>query len=218
MLTRALARRAARVVAVELDRELAAALPRLVPASVEIVAGDALRFDPAERFPGPYKLVANLPYRVTSPLILRYLGLDRRPSVLVIMVQREVAERIAAPPGRLSFLAVAVQSIGSPRLVRLVPPGAFFPRPKVESAVLRIDPSPEPLLQKEQRAEFLRLVDAGFAQPRKQIANSLAQGLRAPKAEAMALLAGAGISGDRRPQELTLPEWLRLFQESAGRA
>ena len=215
ILTRALAARTARVVAVELDRDLAAALPKLVPLNVQIVAEDALRFAPAEHFAGPYKLVANLPYHITSPVILRYLDLPRRPARLVVMVQKEVAERIAAGNGQRSYLAVAVQAVAAVRIVRIVPPGAFFPRPKVDSAVIRLDPLDRPLVDDEHRAGFLKLVQAGFAQPRKQLANSLAQGLGVPKADAVALLARAGIAPDRRPQDLELGEWRALF-EAAG--
>jgi 16S rRNA (adenine1518-N6/adenine1519-N6)-dimethyltransferase len=199
ILTRALARRAARVVAVELDRDLAAALPRLVPANVAVIAADALAFDPADHFAGSYKLVANLPYNVTTPVLLRYLDVVPRPALLVVMVQKEVAERIAAGPGRRSYLTVAVQSAASARIVRLVSPGAFFPRPKVDSALLRLDPLPTRLVPDDRRAPFLRLVQAGFAQPRKQLANSLAQGLARPKSE-------------RRPQDLELAEWRALFE------
>lgn len=216
ILTRTLARRVRRVVAVELDRELAAALPRLVPDNVQVVQGDALRLAPAEYFTGPYKLVANLPYQITSPFLLRYLDVQPAPSVLVVMIQREVAERIAAAPGALSYLAVAVQAAARPRIVRLVPPGAFYPRPKVDSAVIRLDPLPSPLVPPERRAAFLALVRAGFAQPRKQLLNSLGQGLGWPRAEVAALLERAGIAPSRRPQELQLEEWRALFEARAA--
>lgn len=214
VLTRSLAGRAARVVGVELDRDLAAALPRLVPENVRIVAEDALRFEPHLHFAGPYKLVANLPYSVTSPVVLRYLAIRPGPTLLVVMVQKEVAERIAAGPGRRSYLAVAVQSVARTRIVRTVSAGAFFPRPKVESAVLRLDPLPVSLVSDERRPRFLKVVQAGFAQPRKQLANSLAQGLALPKSEATDLLAQAGIAPDRRPQELELDEWVRLYEQT----
>jgi len=214
ILTRALARHAARVVAVEVDRDLARALPRLVPPNVAVVVGDALQLDPGEHFAGPYKLVANLPYQITSPVLFRYFEVRPRPSLLVLMVQREVAERIAARPGQLSYLAVAVQSVATVRTVRRVPPGAFFPRPRVESAVVRLDPRPSPLVPDEDRSGFLKLVQAGFAQPRKQLANSLAQGLAVSKADALALLARADIAPHRRPQELELAEWARLYDLS----
>src|SRR5215210_6509369 len=115
ILTQTLARRAGRVVAFELDRDLAAALPRLVPGNVEIVQGDALVLDPADYFAGPYAVVANLPYQITSPFLFRYLSLQPAPIRQVLMVQREVAERIAGRPGDLSYLAVAVQSAARPR-------------------------------------------------------------------------------------------------------
>jgi 16S rRNA (adenine1518-N6/adenine1519-N6)-dimethyltransferase len=217
VLTRALAARAARVVAVELDRDLARALPRLVPENVLVVPGDALRLDPGEHFAAGYKLVANLPYQITSPVLFRYLDIRPRPGLLVVMVPQEVAERISARPGRLSYLGVAVQSVAAARILRRVPPGAFFPRPKVDSAVLRLDPLPTPLVPEERRPGFLKLVQAGFAQPRKQLANSLAQGLGVPKGEALALLARAGIPPDRRPQELDLDEWRQLFNTVAPR-
>lgn len=211
ILTRALAQHASRVVAVELDRDLAGALPRLVPPNVAVVVGDALQLDPGQHFAGPYKLVANLPYQITSPVLFRYLEVRPRPSLLVLMVQREVAERIAARPGQLSYMAVAVQSVATVRTVRVVPPGAFYPRPKVESAVVRLDPRSSPLVPDEDRPGFLKLVQAGFTQPRKQLANSLAQGLAVPKADALALLARAAIAPNRRPQELELDEWVGLY-------
>jgi 16S rRNA (adenine1518-N6/adenine1519-N6)-dimethyltransferase len=222
ILTEQLARRARRVVAFELDRDLAAALPRLVPANVEIVQGDALKLDPANHFQGPYKLVANLPYQITSPFLGRYLSLHPGPTVLVVMIQREVAERIVARPGELSYLAVAVQSAATPRIVRLVPPGAFYPRPKVESAVIKLEPLAESLVPPSERPTFLALVRAGFGQPRKQLLNSLHQGLTQEtgprdawsRDDVRALLERAGIGTERRPQELALPEWRALYDAS----
>jgi len=220
ILTQTLARRAGRVVAFELDRDLAAVLPRLVPTNVEIVQGDALKLDPADHFDGPYRLVANLPYQITSPFLARYLSLDPAPLVQVMMIQREVAERITARAGDLSYLAVAVQSAAHAQLVRLVPPGAFYPRPKVESAVVKLVPLAEPLVPPDQRRALLELVRAGFGQPRKQLLNSLQQGLAqaAPndnwsRADVRALLDRAGIGTERRPQQLDLREWRALFDE-----
>lgn len=223
ILTQQLARRARRVVAFELDRDLAAALPRLVPENVEIVQGDALKLDPADHFQGPYKLVANLPYQITSPFMGRYLSLQPGPTVLVLMIQREVAERIAARPGDLSYLAVAVQSAATPRIVRLVPPGAFYPRPKIESAVIKLEPLAEPLVPLSERPAFLEVVRAGFGQPRKQLLNSLHQGLTQEagsrnawsRGDVRALLERAGIGTERRPQELALPEWRALHDAFA---
>jgi 16S rRNA (adenine1518-N6/adenine1519-N6)-dimethyltransferase len=190
-----------------------------VPSNVQIVQGNALILDPADYLVGPYKVVANLPYQITSPFLFRYLALQPAPRLQVLMVQREVAERVAARPGSLSYLAVAVQSAAQPRLIRLVPPGAFHPRPKVESAVIRLDPLAEPLVPSADRQRFLDLVRAGFGQPRKQLLNSLQQGLnqQASSREAWSreaireLLERAGIGAERRPQELDLGEWRALF-------
>jgi 16S rRNA (adenine1518-N6/adenine1519-N6)-dimethyltransferase len=216
ILTKTLAARCRRVVAVELDRELASVLPRLVPESVQIVHGDALTFDVTAHLAEPYKVVANLPYQITSPFLFRYLSLSPRPTLLVVMIQKEVAERIVAPGGQLSYLAVAVQSTARVRIVRQVPPGAFFPRPKIESAVIRLDPLPEPLVPFEQREAFLRVVRAGFTQPRKTLLNSLGQGLGQgsgwERAEVRDLLDAAQIAPERRPQELSLQEWRALFE------
>lgn len=217
ILTRALAQRARRVVAFELDRDLAAVLPRLVPENVQIVQGDALKLEPADVLSGPYKLVANLPYQITSPFLFRYLSIDPMPSVLVLMVQREVAERITAPDGDLSYLAVAVQSAARPRIVRLVPPGAFHPRPKVESAVIKLEPLATPAVPPAQRREFLDLVRAGFGQPRKQLLNSLEQGFSQAgdstwsRSDVRTLLERAAVATERRPQALNLDEWRTLF-------
>jgi 16S rRNA (adenine1518-N6/adenine1519-N6)-dimethyltransferase len=213
VLTAELVRRAGRVVAVELDRRLAAALPGLLgqPANLDVVQADALTVDPGALFAGNYKVVANLPYHVTSPLLMHVLEAARRPNLIVVMIQREVAERIAAPAGDWSYLAVAVRLYAEPRIVRTVPASAFYPRPRVESAVLRLDVRPAPAVVPEAPGAFLRLVQAGFKQPRKQLRNSLAEGLGRPPAEAEALLRAAEIDWTRRPQTLSLDEWARLY-------
>ena len=218
ILTETLARRARRVVAFELDRDLATVLPRLVPANVEIVQGDALKLDPGDFLSSPYKLVANLPYQITSPFLFRYLSIEPAPALLVLMVQREVAVRITSPPGELSYLAVAVQSAARARIVRSVPAGAFHPRPRVESAIVKLEPRPDLLVPSQQRQPFLLLVRAGFGQPRKQLLNSLEQGLRGSpgppwtRADVRDLLGRAGVSPERRPQELRLDEWRAIFE------
>jgi len=219
ILTRALAKRVGRVVAVELDRELASVLPRLVADNVQVVHGDALTLDVAAHLNRPYKVVANLPYQITSPFLFRFLSVAPAPSLLVLMIQKEVAERITAPVGQLSYLAVAVQAVARVRIVRLVSPGAFYPRPKVESAVIRLDSLPEPLVPADQRNAFLQVVRAGFEQPRKTLLNSLGQGLEGKgrgrtgwsREEVRALIEAVGIAPDRRPHTLTLAEWRTLF-------
>jgi 16S rRNA (adenine1518-N6/adenine1519-N6)-dimethyltransferase len=213
VLTAELVRQAGHVVAVELDRQLAAALPALLggPPNLAVVQADALAVDPGTLFAGDYKLVANLPYHITSPVLMRALQAARRPRLVVVMVQREVAERIAAQPGDLSYLAVAVQLYAVPRIVRPVPAAAFYPRPRVESAVLRLDVRPAPAAVPEAPAALLRLVQAGFKQPRKQLRNSLAEGVGCRPAEAEAWLRAAAVDPTRRPQTLTLAEWAGLY-------
>jgi 16S rRNA (adenine1518-N6/adenine1519-N6)-dimethyltransferase len=218
ILTRVLLERARRVVAVELDRQLAGHLPTLVGGDrLEVVQADALRFDPTLHFAGPYKLVANLPYQITSPVLRRFLIDLRRPRVLVLMVQREVAERVAARAGENSFLSVLAQSVADVQVRRSVPAGAFYPRPRVTSAVLLLRPRPTPIVPDPALLSFLSLVRAGFAQPRRTLANSLALGLQVPRQGAEARLVAAGVDPTRRPQDLTLDEWVAVFRaDGAG--
>jgi len=217
-LTQALARRAGRVIAIELDEALAHALARAFEGSprVTIVQGDArevsLKGLVGER---PYKVVANLPYYAALPILRRFLEEEPRPSLLVVMVQWEVAQAMVATPGRMSLLSVAVQFYGVPRIVARVPPGAFHPRPKVSSAIVRIDVLPRPAVEVPHREAFFRVVRGGFAAPRKQLRNSLAQGLGLPSQEAARLLAAARVDPQKRPQDLSLEEWARLAQAYA---
>jgi 16S rRNA (adenine1518-N6/adenine1519-N6)-dimethyltransferase len=216
VLTRLLARRARRVVAVELDASLAEALQAEIP-GVAVVNQDILAFQPASFFDGPYTVVANLPYHITSPALRHLLG-SGLPFAqrLVVMVQAEVAERITAQPGAMSALAVAIQVQARARLVRQVPRTAFYPRPKVDSAVLVLEPvsMEERLVHGEEVEDFVRLVQAGFTQPRKTLANSLSDGLKVPRPEAVDRLKRVGIDPSLRPQALTVVDWVRLFRES----
>jgi len=202
ILTERLVRAAKRVVAIELDPNLAAALHA---DNLEVVVADVLHTDIRALFEGDFVVVANLPYHITSPA-LRHL-LEAQPKRLVVMTQLEVAERITAVPGKMSALAVTIQAQATARLVRRVPSSAYYPRPKVDSAVLALEPH---ALVADVPA-FTTFVQAGFKQPRKQLANSLADGLQVDKASAIALLEQAGIEPGRRPQELALDDWLRLF-------
>jgi 16S rRNA (adenine1518-N6/adenine1519-N6)-dimethyltransferase len=217
ILTRVLVQRARRVVAVELDRQLATSLPSLVPANnLRIVSADALQVDPAQLGLDSYKLVANLPYQITSPVLTRFLVEVALPTVLVLMVQREVAERVVAADGQASYLSILVQSVAEARIVRRVPAGAFYPRPRVDSAVLRLSPYASRLVPRERLEPFLKLARAGFTQPRKTVANSLAQGLAVPRIEVEASLRAAGLEPGMRPHQLTLQDWLRLLDASAS--
>ena len=213
-LTARLAAQAGAVVAVELDDRLIELLRADFAdrPHVTIVHGDILKLDPAALVPAdrPYKVVANLPYYITSAVLRHLLEADRRPDLAVVMVQREVAERICAGPGDLSLLAVSVQFYAAPRIVHHVPAGAFYPPPKVDSAVLRLDVRPQPAVVDVSPAAFFAAARAGFGQKRKQLANSLAAGLALPKTAVVAALVQAGVDPTRRAETLTLAEWGRV--------
>jgi len=216
ILTAALLDAGATVTAVELDRQLAALLrARFAEAgTLRLVEGDALDEDLNNLLPPPYDVVANLPYHITSPILHALLGRTPRPARLVLMVQREVAERIAAPPGRMSYLSVFVQYHAKARIARLVPPGAFEPEPAVESAVLVLEPYPEDdrLPDAAAEDELWRLVQAAFRERRKMLHNVLVRQLSLPAETIERALAAASIASDRRPQTLAVGEWLALAE------
>ena len=212
-LTRALAERAGSVVAVELDAALAAALEEKALPSVRVVCADA-REIPIESLVGdsaPYKLVANLPYYAASPIIRRFLESRHKPRVMVVMVQREVARTMTAKQGKMGLLSVATQVYGRPRVVCHVPPRAFKPTPKVWSSVVRIDVYDAPMVPFDSPQGFFEVVRAGFSAPRKQIRNSLANGLDIPSARSERVLGEARIDPSRRAQTLTVAEWGVLY-------
>jgi 16S rRNA (adenine1518-N6/adenine1519-N6)-dimethyltransferase len=219
-LTQALAQVARRVVAVELDEQLVQVLRERLASftNAEIICGDILALDipelmGAERATATaFKVVANIPYYITSAVLRHVLEAAVRPQLFTVMVQREVAQRIVAQPGQMSLLAVSVQFYGSARLVFRVPARAFYPAPKVDSAVVRIAPHPQLPLERHEVAAFFAVVRAGFAQRRKQLRNSLLHGLRVSVDELSAAMAKAGIDPRRRAQTLSVEEWLTLYQ------
>ncbi len=215
VLTRELAKRARRVVAVELERDMLALLAETTRSypNVEVIAGNLLFLDPLEIFADtPYKLVANLPYYITAPTFRHFLESANPPRLVVVMVQLEVAQRIVAGPGDLSLLAISVQFYGRPRIISRVPAGAFYPAPNVDSAILRIDVHPEAPLSQEERAQFFRIVQAGFSARRKQLHNALAHGLHFKDEDVRAWLATAHIDARRRAETLSIEEWLQLWR------
>jgi 16S rRNA (adenine1518-N6/adenine1519-N6)-dimethyltransferase len=215
VLTRSLAKAAHKVVAVEIDADLADILQREALENLTVVNEDVLRVEPGSYFQQPYTVVANLPYHITSPA-MRHLLSAGPPFAerLVVMVQAEVAERIAAEPGHMSALAVAIQAQADVTIVRRVPAEAFYPRPKVDSAILVLEPLEERAVQRHEMDEFVELVQAGFKQPRKTLANSLADGFDISKDEATQRLERAKIDPALRPQVLTVADWVRLFRSS----
>src|SRR5487761_320301 len=212
-LTVELARRAGRVVAIEMDRDILPVLAETTAPypNVEVIPRDLLRVDLGAVFDGaPYKFVANLPYYITALILRRILEARPRPTRMVVMTQREVAERMVAPPGELSLLGLSVQFYGQPRIVALVPATAFYPPPKVESAVVRIDVAPDLPLDDVGRDLLFSLAHAAFGGKRKQIHNSLAQNLRLAPEQVERWLAASDIGVERRAQSLSLADWLRL--------
>ena len=211
LLTGELSAKAGRLIAVELDRDLASALSAKYEAlpHVTVICADGREVDIGSLAgESSYKFVANLPYYAASPIIRRFLEATHSPEIMVVMVQREVAERMTASPGHMSVLSVAIQLYGVPK----VPPGAFRPPPKVSSAVLRIDVHPRPILDLESEAEFFKVVRAGFSSPRKQLRNTLKQGLSLEPGRSEKVLATAGIDPTRRPQTLDLADWGRVYE------
>jgi len=218
LLTGGLLAGGAAVTAVELDRGLAAFLRERFDGveTFKLIEGDALDQDLVRLVEPPYDVVANIPYHITSPILHAMLGRAPRPERLVLMVQREVAERIAAPPGKMSYLSVFVQYHARVRIAFAVPAGAFEPEPAVESAVIVVEPyDADDRLDPETEDELWRLVMAAFRERRKMIHNVLSRQLPVDAGRVAEALATAGIDPDRRPQTLAVGEWLAL-REALG--
>lgn len=210
ILTEELASRAKRVVAVELDQRLAAYLPSVMPANVEVVSADALTVDPVALAGPDYRVVANLPYSVGNAILRRMQEAAPPPRSLTIMVQREVADRMCAAPPAMSILAVAVQFYGAPSVLFRVGGGAFIPPPNVESAVVHIATHVPPLPRDEHPA-FFRVVQAGFGQRRKQLVNTLSSGLFLTREVVITALTGAAVPSTERAERLTVDDWVRVY-------
>jgi 16S rRNA (adenine1518-N6/adenine1519-N6)-dimethyltransferase len=218
-LTRHLAEAASRVVAVELDQDLIPPLKDVTAAydNINIIHGDILKLSPQDLGLEPdYLVVANIPYYITSAIIRHLLeqppngGNDFTPRRIVLTVQKEVAKRICAEPGDMSLLALSVQVYGKPRIAKNIPAGAFFPPPRVDSAILCIDIYPSPQIEPELLDTFFKLIKAGFSQKRKTLRNSLSGGLHIPTSEAEELLKEADIDPMRRAETLSIEEWAIL--------
>lgn len=214
-LTRGLVAKGAHVTALEYDPDL---IPWLkmefgkVP-NFELVHTDALKYQPSKE---PYKLIANIPYYITSPILNHYLVEQfvngNPPTRLVLMVQREVAEKVVASDGKHSVLSLQVHLFGKPELIRIVKPDCFRPKPKVDSAVLKIDTYKEPALQGNLKQLFW-LFKVSFAQKRKKLSNNLRNVLKLNATEMKTLLSKASIHEDARAEDLTLTQWQNLFNE-----
>ncbi len=223
ILTEALAKQGATVVAVELDAKLVALLKRRLAGfpDVKIVHADVLKVTPgqllrdnvpASDLARGYKVIANLPYYITSPALSHFLEAQPRPSKMVVMVQKEVGEAIAAAPGKMRLLSVKTQFYSKPAIVSYVPPASFYPPPNVDSVILRLDVYSRPPVEVPDAASFFDIVMRGFRSPRKQIRNSMAHSLEMSPSEVVSLLEKAGIEAKRRAETLSLQEWRELWK------
>ena len=214
-LTRYLAQSAKTVTAVELDPGLIPVLQTVLAPhpNVRVVEGDILRFAPSALMDqNDYLVVANVPYYITSAIFRHLLEKAPRPRRIVLTIQQEVAERICAAPGDMSLLALSVQVYGRPVIAANIPASAFTPIPNVDSAVIRVDMYPEPVIPIPLLERFFRLAKAGFSQKRKTLRNSLSAGLAISTSEASQMLGQAGVDPQRRAETLNLEEWGRLSQ------
>ncbi len=222
-LTRYLGSAAGQVIAVELDQKLLPVLHETLARfeNVKIVIGDILEKNPTELLSGvlaegqSYKVVANIPYYITSALIRHLLEAEIQPSNMVLTVQKEVAQRICEQPPNLSLLALSVQVYGEPKVTAKIPAGAFYPAPKVDLSVVRVDLYPIPIIPDNLLPDFFRLAKAGFSQKRKTLRNSISAGMAWSKERAEIVLNSAGIDPQRRAQTLDLKEWEALTISSS---
>lgn len=215
-LTSQLCSAAGKVVAVEFDDNLAdkvidnvAEILGQRPNNLTVKNEDFLRFD-LSQLPTGYKVVANIPYNITSKIIEKLWTTDNKPAIAVLLVQKEVAERLASTPGDLSVLAISAQMFAEVSLGTKVPAEMFIPAPKVDSQVVIMRQRSEPLVKSDQLEQFFYVVKAGFSEKRKKLRSSLAMGLRTNKTEAERLLNEADIDPNKRAQELSIDDWKRL--------
>lgn len=215
-LTIELTQHAKKVVAVEFDEQLARELPARVPApNLQVVHQDILKFD-LSTLPTDYKVVANIPYYLTSNLVRHLLESPTPPQTLVLLVQKEVAQRLAALPGKMSILSVSAQFYAEVSLGVIVTADKFDPPPKVDSRVVILRHRGQPLFADVSPKQFFRVVKAGFGEKRKTLRNSLSGGLQQTKPATEQLLAQAGITATARAEQLSLDDWYRLAKLHSG--
>jgi len=211
-LTSELLRRAEKVIAVELDGELADKLPGQFPGkTLQVINEDILTFD-LSVLPKDYIVVANVPYYITSKIIQKLLTSDNKPKTTVLLIQKEVAERLAAEPGDMSILSISAQIYGEVELDQLVPAHYFTPPPKVDSQVVIVHTRPTPLINPEDEKRFFKVVKAGFSSKRKKLRSSISAGLGISKPEAEEILKRANISPDDRAEALAINQWIDLMR------
>jgi 16S rRNA (adenine1518-N6/adenine1519-N6)-dimethyltransferase len=203
------------VTAVEIDRAMLAPLREALAefTNISIIEGDILELKPDELMQAQdYVVVANIPYYISSAIIRHLMEAQHRPKRVVLTVQKEVAERVLAKDGKMSLLSLSVQVFGQVSMAGVIPAGSFLPAPEVDSAVLKVELFPEPLIPFEQQQAFFRLAHAGFGQKRKTLRNSLSAGLVLSGSEVEKILTNTGIDPQRRAETLTIVEWKRLTE------
>jgi len=216
-LTKELVKKAGKVLVIEKDEELAEFCRKnIVGDNLEVLEGDVLDVNwkqiLAERELLDFKLIANIPYYITGKILRLFLENEFQPKILVLMVQKEVAERICAKPGKLGILSLSVQYFGKPEIVEIVPREKFDPAPDVDSAVLKIVVENKSRLEPGEEKKFFRLIKVGFSSPRKTLVNNLSAGLQKSKEETEEVLEKIGFNGNTRAQELGVEDWKGLIK------
>ncbi|MBN2086832.1 ribosomal RNA small subunit methyltransferase A [Candidatus Peregrinibacteria bacterium] len=214
-LTEQLIQKADRVTSVELDRDMVNILEKKFKFAdnLKIINSDILNLRTKDYGlrTKQYKVVANIPYYITSPLLKHFLQSESRPTLMVVLVQKEVAEKVCGITGK-SLITIETQLYGNPEIVDIVPSSSFYPAPKVESAILKISVFDKPLIASEKLKDFLRVVKFGFSQKRKMLANSLGAGIHMKPSEVRELIVKAGIKPDCRAEDLTIEDWEKLVK------
>ncbi len=217
ILTEALVKKTKKVIGVELDSKLLSFLRAKFAGvkNLELINSDILKFLPADDFNQPYKIVANISYNITSHFLKKFLTIKTRPSSMVLLIQKEVAQRVCAKPGEMSLLSVSVQVYGRPQIVSFVSSSNFWPAPEVDSAILKIADILPPNRLKDffgeiSEKQFFQLVRIGFSSKRKKLTNNLAAGLKISADEARLALAEVDLDSKIRPQNLSTGDWLKL--------
>lgn len=216
-LTRLLCERAGFVLAIEKDpkfQQLLYGIKKDFPKNFRFEVADALEFNFQDFFKEQgfksYKVVANIPYYVTGKILQMLMTAKFKPELVTVLVQKEVAQNIAAKAGDLSILGISVQLFGEPKLVQVVPGKSFYPAPKVDSAVVSIKLFPKPKYKIADEKKFFKILKACFAGKRKQLHNTLANNLHLEKEQVLKILDELKIKPEARPQELTIEQWVKL--------
>jgi len=217
VLTQELVKNAGKVIAIEKDDELAKLLPQTSnlksqthTSKLQIIREDILSLEANKLMPNSYKLVANIPYYITSKVLEKFLTAENKPELIVLLVQKEVAERICAKPGNTSVLSIAVQYYGEPEIVQIVKANSFFPAPKVDSAILKIKLKSKNEKLKIEEKDLFKTVRAGFRSRRKTLVNNLISGTNLSRDQLFDILEKVGLDKNVRAQELTVEEWIEL--------